>query len=110
MGSISNVPNGTAYLKPLADSVTADPLSPSVGKIPQSVSPKDAVEISPNALQLQKTNGLFGLPATPPAAPPVAPLPDGAIASQVNSATPSAQVQNLFYPPLATPNTTNLLA
>ncbi|HUI79108.1 MAG TPA: hypothetical protein VLY24_14385 [Bryobacteraceae bacterium] len=134
MGSIANVPSGIACVSQLVDSITSSPSSQSLGKILQSASPSDAVEISQNALKLQEATGIFGLPAAAGAAAPTLPtvplpggatgatLPTGVSASDVSNATPEQQatiaeqaqalqqVQNMFYPPLSAPTNTNVLA
>ena len=128
MGSISNVPNGIAYLTQFVDSATQSPTSQSFGKILQSASPSDAVELSKSALQLQETTGIFGLPTSPTTAVPLPggatgpTLPTGVSASDITNATPNQQatiaeqaqaldqVKNMFYPPLSAPSNFNVLA
>jgi hypothetical protein len=128
MGSISSVPNGTTYLAQFVDSVTSSPSSQSMGKILQAASPSDAAELSKSALQLQEATGIFGLSAPQSTNVPLpggatgAALPSGVSASDVTNATPDQQatiaeqaqslqqVQNMFYPPLSTPNNLNVLA
>jgi len=128
MGSISNVPNGITYLTPLVESVTNSPSSQSMGTILQSASPSDAAELSKASLQLQQADGIFGLPTAQPSSVTLpggatgAALPSGVSASDVANATPEQQatiaeqaqnlqqVQNMFYPPLSSPNNLNVLA
>jgi len=129
MGSISNVPAGIAYLTQFVDSVASSPSSQSVGQILQTASPSDAAELSQDALKLQEATGIFGLPTAQPTAPTTVPLPGGAAKlpadvspPDVAKATPNEQaaiaqqaqaldqVQNMFYPPLSSPNKLNVLA
>jgi hypothetical protein len=132
MGSISSLPNGIAYVSQLVASATGNSSAPqSIGKILQSASPADTVEIGKSALQLQEVSGIFGLPTAAGASLPTIPLaggatgatlPSGVAPSEVANATPQQQatiaeqaqslqqVQNLFYPPMSTPGITNVLA
>jgi len=101
-----------------------------MGNILKSASPSDAAELSKDALKLQEATGIFGLPTVQTTAPSVplpggatgATLPSGVSAADLANATPDQQatiaeqaqslqqVQNMFYPPLATPNNLNVLA
>lgn len=128
MGSISNVPSGITYLTQFVDSVANSPSSQSMGKILQTASPSDAAEISNAALKLQQAAGIFGLATAKstaiqlPGGATSAALPSGVSAAALTNATPEQQatiaeqaqalqqVQNMFYPPLNTPNKLNVLA
>lgn len=129
MGSISNVPNGINYLTQFVGSVANLPSSQNIGKILQSASPTEAAQISQDALQLQETNGILGLPTNQsttadislPGGASGAALPSGVSTADIANATPNQQatiaeqaqqlqqVQNMFYPPLSTPNNVNVL-